>query len=105
VLLELRFEALAPGRCTARAGRGLPLRERVRPSPFAVAAVDAADAGERAEPLDGGDVVEFRSTKEGVRAWPDPAGGFFVTADIVDRVSDIGYRVASKRGLYEELGN
>lgn len=105
MLLELRFEAPAPGRCTARAGKGLPLNERVRPSPFAVAAVDAADAGDRAEPLDGGEVVEFRSTKEGVRAWPDPAGGFFVAADIADRVSGIGYRVASKRGLYEGLGD
>lgn len=78
-LLELKFEAPAPG-LIERAGKGLPRNDRVRTRPF----VFGADVGveERAGPLDGGEGASVGSV-EGLRPGVVPAGGFFVAVDIV----------------------
>jgi hypothetical protein len=77
-LLELRFEAPAPGLCiAARAETGVPpLIDRLRATPFAVADEGVgARAGARDGDVDVGSV-------EGLRPVGVPAGGFFVAADI-----------------------
>ena len=79
-LLELKFEAPAPG-LVDRAGKGLPRNDRVRTMPF----VFVADVGveERAGPLDGGEGASVGSVDGGLRPGVVPAGGFFVAVDIV----------------------
>ena len=82
-LLELRFEAPAPGLCiAARAETGVPPRiDRLLATPFAVAEVGVeARAGAR-----DGDVAV--GSVEGLRPVGVPAaGGFLVAADIFNDV-------------------
>ena len=68
MLLVLRFEV--PALWTVRAGRGLPLNDRVLPIPFVA--------------VDGGGVVRAPATVSPGALLPEvvPAGGFFGAVDI-----------------------
>ena len=81
----LRFEAPAPGLCTAaRAETGVPPRiERERATPVAI---DEDGVGERAGPRDG----EGIGSVEGLRPDGLPTGGFFVAADILSNKAIVG---------------
>lgn len=83
MLLVLRFEAPAPGLCTAaRAETGVPpLTERARATPFVVDEEDGV--GERAVPRDGDVMAAPVGSVDGRRPAAVPAGGFFVAVDMV----------------------
>jgi len=79
VLLELKFEAPAPGLCIAARAEVPPLTLLVRATPFAL--VDEG-VDERAGPLEG-DAATAGGAVEVGRTFGEPTGGFLVAVDMM----------------------